>query len=81
MKKKMKAITTAYSILFQEIENSEDLRKHKLTLADYHTACDIMQELRMPGSMACTICEHTARFFEKCGYTVTEKGIGYCISI
>lgn len=75
----MKAITTAYEKLTYA-EDMNDLKRMHLTLADYHSALDVMQELRKPGSTAKTFITAVADFFERCGYEVKLTGINYRIS-
>lgn len=74
-----KAITTAYDKL-THAEDMNDLKRMNLTLADYHSALDVMQELRKPGSTANTFITEVADFFEHCGYEVKLTGINYKIS-
>lgn len=81
MRKEIKAIKNAYTTLHCEIEHVDDLKKYGLTLVSYHSACDIMDDLRKPGSSAETIQKDVASFFRSFGFTVKEKGIGYQISI
>ena len=80
MRKSIKAITTAYYILYTEIEDEHDLRKYKLTLSDYNAACKTMEQLREPGKIAQCIIKNVAEFFRYCGYDVKTEGITYIIS-
>ena len=75
----MRAITKAYSKLYY-MDDAQSLAREGLTLSDYRTAVDVMQELRTPGSTADTFILSVAEFFKRCGYTVTAGAVSYKIS-
>ena len=77
----MHAITKAFSIL-DGIEDANDLKKQRLTLADYHAARDIFGQLSTPGSSAKTFLQGVADFYSRAGFTVTMEpaGVNYIIS-
>ena len=70
----MKAIRKAFNIL-NNIESIDDLKRHKLTVSDYHAAQNIFHELTTPGSCARTYFANVAAFYESCDFLVVlEKG-------
>lgn len=75
----MHAITTAYTRL-QAIDDDKALRREKLTLADYHSACATFKELTTPGAAALNFSQPVADFFARCGYNVTPAGVNFRIS-
>ena len=79
---KYSMITTAYSILHNEIENENDLAKYEFSLSDYYVACDVMENLRSPGSRTKTFVKNVALFFHKCGYSVVldKRNGNYVVS-
>lgn len=79
MKKTPEAIKTAYNHL-RQIESAADLKREKLTLADYHSACATFKELTTPGAAALNFSQPVADFFARCGYSVTPAGVNFKIS-
>lgn len=75
----IKAITTAYTRLY-EIDDAAALRREGLTLAEYHAAGAIFNDLNNPGSESLTLSAAVAAFFGRCGYTVTPAGVNYKIA-
>ena len=77
---KVKAITTTYSDL-RNIENEKDLHDAGLTLAGYHAAIDIFNDVSRPNTQTTTIMQDVAEYFKKHGYNVTRRTIDYLIAI
>lgn len=70
----MKAISKAYTTL-RNIESEADLKKNKMTLADYHAAKEVFKQLTTPGNSTTTFISNVAAFFEKCNFNVVlDKG-------
>lgn len=74
-----RAFNKAYTIL-RNIDSMEDLKKHKLTLAEYRAVQEVLTELSTPGSSTKTFISGVADFFERCGFTVKLGTINYTIS-
>lgn len=74
----MRAITAAYTKL-NNCEDMNDLRKLKLTLAEYNAAKDVFQDLTKPHSKTLCFMQSVADFYKSCGFNVTEKGVNYQI--
>ena len=79
MTRAMNRITKVYSAI-REIYDDCDLAKSGLSYTDYHEAKRVMSLVGAPGNVAETIYGNVAAFFEKYGFTVTPKGIGYEIT-
>ena len=74
-----KAITKAYSTL-NDIENDNDLKRERLTVAEYHAACDIFPELSTPGNSAQTFIKSVAEFYARAGFTVKPGTVNFTIT-
>lgn len=61
-------------------DNKRDLNRLGLTLADYHTAQEILKEYANQGT-ASTFNGNVAKFFKKCGFVVKldETLVNYII--
>ena len=73
----------AYKAL-RDMESISDLKKAGFTIAEYHAACDCLQEYaRNNGDRGtATISEAVAKWYKKQGFDVTkqdENGIGWNI--
>ena len=66
---KIKLFTKVYN-KFKSIENEKDLKKNKLTLADYDILFDVLQELNKCDSVWC-LSENLADWCKKQGLFVT----------
>ena len=77
---KLKIITRAWSDLYNMLDDA-DLKKAGLSLSDYSECKRLIALLGAPGNKAETVIEKAAGYFEKHGYTVTESGIGYQITV
>ena len=78
---RIKLVTAAYTAI-QDIETEKDLKKQKLTLAEYHA---IAENLKALGNCKAddrteTIYKGIAEFFARYGFTVKERGICYQIT-
>lgn len=71
-------IKKAYNAI-RSIDNINDLKRNKLTLAEYNDLCSAFNDL-VERQEAETISERVAKWYKKQGFDVTEKGIGYKIS-
>ena len=70
----MKSIKKAYTRL-NSIESLDDLKRAKLSLADYYNALNIYKDLKTPSSYGITYFENVALFYESCDFLVVpEKG-------
>ena len=78
--RKISTFTSAYHDL-KTIEHINDLKKHNLTLAEYHAVCDCMEELADCESTTETISLNVAKWFEKRNFTVTKFSLGWEISL
>ena len=65
------AISKAYNILHNEIENVDDLKRYKLTLAEYYISLNVMEFLRKPRESTITFSENVADFFYNCGFNIS----------
>ena len=65
---------------YNAIESAADLRKHKITLADYHTFPVVFEKLHHDSRAKC-VSGSLARFFEKHGFAVNLNGVNYEISL
>ena len=75
-----KAIAKAYGILHTTIDDMGDLKRYKLyTVANYHAACSILEELRYYNPTE-TFIEDVANFFRDCGFKVEQGIVNYSIS-
>lgn len=79
MKRTPEAIKTAYNHL-RQIESAADLKRERLTLAEYHTAGALFNEVNTPGSTTETFFKAAAEFFARCGYEVKPAGVNYRIT-
>ena len=61
---------------YNAIENHVDLRKNKLTLADYRAFPVVFEKLQNESKAEC-VSESLAKFFEKNGFTVNLSGVNY----
>lgn len=69
----------AYKAL-RSIESAEDLKRNKLTLAEYREACEVIQDYASnDGYSASTIHKSVAEWFERHGFEVSLGRIGYTI--
>ena len=75
----IRAITKAFTTI-RNIETAEDLKREKLSLADYNAARDIFGELSTPGSTAETILENVAELYKRCGFSVKPGTVNYTIT-
>lgn len=69
---------------WQKIDTAADLKKNKLTLAEYHILTDILRELsKLNGKTAYTFSDGVANWLKKHGFTVNmdNNKINYLISI
>lgn len=69
---------------WQKIDTAADLKKNKLTLAEYHTLTDVLRELsKLNGKIAYTYSDGVANWLKKHGFTVNmdDNKINYLISI
>ncbi len=64
-----------------DLYDDADLRREGLSLTDYWEIRRLMPLLGEPGKVADTIYDKAAGYFKKHGYTVTEEGIGFNITI
>lgn len=74
-----RAISKAYTTL-RNIESAADLKKERLTLAEYDAARDLFGELSTPRSSAKTFIKSVADFYSRAGFTVFEFGNHYTIT-
>ena len=67
---------------YKELENMDEkqLKKLKLTPAEYHDAWETLRELHGRGSCM-TICKSVADYYKKRKFTVAEHGIGWLITL
>lgn len=79
---RVRTFANAYSDYYA-IENMNDLRKNRLTLAEYHALTDILKELSSitDGKIVYTFMDRVAMWLLNHGFTVIEHGINYAISI
>ena len=70
----------AYKAL-RDMESAADLKRAGFTLAEYHAACDCLQEYaRNNGENGtATISEAVAKWYAKQGFDVQPEGIGWRI--
>ncbi len=60
--------------------SADDLKRNRLTLADYSEACDVIQQYaRNDGEGTTTIMRNVAEWYKRKGFTITPEGIGYRI--
>ncbi len=79
--RKANIINTAYNKLLNCLDDV-DLRKLKLTLAEYRICQSLMLELGDPrGSATKTVSKAAAEFFKSCGFNVEDKGVNYHVWI
>lgn len=79
--KRIHAFAKAYHVL-THIDDDKDLKKEKLTAADYYIVFQIMSELSGINDKTLeTINKSVADWFIKYGFNVKEKGIGWEVSI
>lgn len=71
---------TAYSN-YRDIEDMNDLKKNKLTLADYNAVYDILVSMSDCKTDGETIMTGVAEWFKRNDFVVTNKGIGWKISL
>ena len=75
---KLKAMEKAYNAICAACDTG-NLKKHGFkTPFDVYEAKYIFIGIRDAGT-ACTLCEETANFFRRCGFTVKPAGIGWNI--
>lgn len=72
-------ISAAFTTLYYA--DNDTLTAERLSLSDYWTAREVMEQLRKPGTSATTIIFNVAEYFRRKGYNVQPDGIGYKISI
>ena len=77
---KCRVISRAYSDLVA-IYDEKDLEKEELSITDCIECKRLMALLGAPEKVADTIYDRAAGFFKKHGYTVSEKGIAFEITI
>ena len=75
----MNKLATAYA-RWSAIDNINDLRKNKLTLAEYNTIWDMFMVLNKNKKAEC-IQKACADWFKKMNFEVVEKGIGWEVRI
>lgn len=70
----------AYKAL-RAMESAADLKKAGFTLAEYHAACDCLQEYARNNGEdgTATISEAVAKWYAKQGFDVQTEGIGWRI--
>lgn len=73
------AIAKAHHFL-QDIENDNDLKRERLTVAEYHAARDIFPELSTPGNSAQTFIKSVAEFYARAGFTVKPGTVNFTIT-
>lgn len=74
----MRAIAAAYTKL-NNCEDMNDLKKLKLTLAEYNAAKDVFQDLTTPHSKSLCFMSGVADFYKNCGFNVTLRGVNFQI--
>ena len=77
---KMRTISATYHKL-NDADSIDDLRKLKLTLAEFDICRAIFPEVSKIGGVAKTSCTEVANFFKRNGYSVELKGVNYTITI
>lgn len=66
---------------FKDIENMKDLKREKLTLAEYNAVYDILKTTSDCKTSATTIMSNVKNWFVRNDFVVTENGIGWIISL
>ena len=77
---KMRIISATYHKL-NDTDSIDDLRKLKLTLAEFDVCREIFPEISKIGGVAKTCLTGVADFFKNNGYSVELKNINYIITI
>jgi len=79
---RMRIFANAYSDYYT-IENMNDLRNNRLTLAEYHALFDVLKELSTitDGKIVYTFMDGVAIWLLNHSFTVIEHGVNYAISI
>ena len=77
---KMRKFAVAYGN-FKNILDDEDLNKNCLTLSDYQSVYNILVEMSDCRTTSETICKTVTEWFKRNNFNVTEKGIGWKISL
>jgi len=77
---KIRIISRAYTDL-RDIENDADLKKQELTLAEYHAAREVFNQVSRPDTKTETVLSGVAEYFKRHGYTVTAGTVNYTIAI
>lgn len=77
---KIQRFATAYSN-YREIEDMNDLKKNKLTLAEYNAVYDVLASMSDCKTDGETIMADVAEWFKRNNFVVTSKGIGWKISL
>lgn len=79
--KRMRIFAAAYEKYFN-IEDTKDLAKNKLTLAEFDNVFDGLKALsKIDDSVFDTIFAGVAGWFKRNGFTVVNHGVGYRVSI
>lgn len=77
---KMRIISATYHKL-NDADSIDDLRKLKLTLAEFDICRVIFPEVSKIGGVAKTCSTEVANFFKRNGYSVELKDVNYIITI
>ncbi len=80
MADKLRKISRTYSDI-HSLYDDADLKKAGLSLSDYRELLRLMPLLGKPGSAAYTIFERAASYFNEHGFSVSESGNGFLITI
>ena len=65
---------------YNAIENEIDLKKRKLTLSEYQTCKQVLDDIRYNGKSE-TFIKNIADYFKKFGFEVNLQGVNYVISV
>lgn len=77
---KMKRFATAYGN-FKDILDDNDLKRNSLTLSDYNNVYYILATMSDCKTTSETCIKSVADWFKRNNFVVTEKGIGWKISL
>ena len=77
---KINIYTTAYD-RYKNIEDMKDLKREKLTLAEYDTVYDVLKVLsRIDDSKTSTYIEAVANWFKRNGFSVVQGTGADCVN-
>ena len=65
---------------YNAIENKIDLKKRKLTLSEYQTCKQVLDDIRYNGKSE-TFIKNISDYFKDFGFEVNLQGVNYVISV